>query len=49
MLGIPGDPVEATEHLLAMADDWREHSVDLSMVNGRCFTFTSGLGSTQAS
>ena len=23
MLGIPGDPVDATEHLLAMADDWQ--------------------------
>ena len=23
MLGIPGDVVDATEHLLAMADDWR--------------------------
>jgi diacylglycerol kinase family enzyme len=44
MLGIPGEIVEATEHLLAMADDWRVHSVDLGVVNGRCFTFASGLG-----
>jgi diacylglycerol kinase family enzyme len=44
MLGIPGDLVEATEHLLAMADDWRICSVDLGVVNGRCFTFASGLG-----
>ncbi len=44
MLGIPGDLVEATEHVLAMADDWRVHSVDLGVVNGRCFTFASGLG-----
>jgi diacylglycerol kinase family enzyme len=44
MLGIPGGLVDATEHLLAMADDWRVHRVDLGVVNGRCFTFASGLG-----
>jgi diacylglycerol kinase family enzyme len=44
MLGIPGDLVDATEHLLAMADDWRPRTVDLGVVNGRCFTFASGLG-----
>src|SRR5262245_26133407 len=44
MLGIPGDVVDATEHLLAMADDWRPRSVDLGVVNGRCFTFAAGLG-----
>jgi diacylglycerol kinase family enzyme len=44
MLGIPGDLVDATEHLLAMADEWRPRKVDLGVVNGRCFTFASGLG-----
>ncbi len=44
MLGIPGDVVDATEHLLAMADDWRPRTVDVGVVNGRCFTFASGLG-----
>jgi diacylglycerol kinase family enzyme len=44
ILGIPGDLVDATEHLLAMADDWRPRKVDLGVVNGRCFTFASGLG-----
>ena len=44
ILGIPGELVDATEHLLAMADDWRPRKVDLGMVNGRCFTFASGLG-----
>jgi diacylglycerol kinase family enzyme len=44
MLGIPGELVDATEHLLAMADDWRPRTVDLGVVNGRCFTFASGLG-----
>jgi diacylglycerol kinase family enzyme len=44
MLGIPGELVDATEHLLAMADDWRPRKVDVGIVNGRCFTFASGLG-----
>jgi diacylglycerol kinase family enzyme len=44
ILGIPGDVVDATEHLLAMADDWSPRRVDLGVVNGRCFTFASGLG-----
>jgi diacylglycerol kinase family enzyme len=43
-LGIPGELVDATEHLLALADDWRVRKVDLGVVNGRCFTFASGLG-----
>src|SRR5471030_12005 len=29
ILGIPGELVDATEHLLAMADDWRPRKVDL--------------------
>jgi len=44
ILGIPGELVDATEHLLAMADDWQPRKVDLGVVNGRCFTFASGLG-----
>lgn len=44
ILGIPGELVDATEHLLAIADDWRPRKVDLGEVNGRCFTFASGLG-----
>jgi diacylglycerol kinase family enzyme len=44
MLGIPGDVVDATEHLLAMADDWQPRRVDVGVVNGRYFTFASGLG-----
>ena len=44
LLGIPGDLLDATEHLLALADDWRQRRVDLGVVNGRCFTFNSGLG-----
>jgi diacylglycerol kinase family enzyme len=44
MLGIPGELVDATEHLLAMADDWRVRSIDLGVVNDRCFVFNSGIG-----
>ena len=44
MLGIPGELVDATEHLLAIADDWRPRKVDLGVVNERCFTFNSGVG-----
>ncbi len=54
MLGIPGELVDATEHMLALADDWRPRRVDLGVVSAtgaqgavadhRCFTFASGLG-----
>ena len=35
MLGIPTDVVDATEHLLLMADDWRAARVDVGPVNER--------------
>jgi len=44
ILGVPGDLIDATEHLLAIADDWRPRKIDLGVVNGRCFTFNSGVG-----
>jgi diacylglycerol kinase family enzyme len=44
MLGIPNDVVDATEHLLLMADDWRPRRVDLGSVNGRKFLFSAGAG-----
>ena len=44
MVGIPGDLVDATEHLLGLADAWRPRRVDLGDVNGRAFLFASGLG-----
>lgn len=44
MLGIPGDIVDATEHLLAMADHWRPRRIDLGTANGRAFTYSSGFG-----
>src|ERR687888_660083 len=44
MLGIPTDIVDATEHLLRVADNWRPRRVDLGSVNGRHFLFSSGYG-----
>ena len=32
VLGIPNDVVDATEHLLRMADEWRPRAVDLGRV-----------------
>jgi diacylglycerol kinase family enzyme len=44
MLGIPIDVVDATEHLLRLADDWRPRRVDLGRVNDRHFMFSAGVG-----
>jgi diacylglycerol kinase family enzyme len=44
LLGIPTDLVDATEHLLGIADRWEPRTVDLGMVNGRYFTFAAGIG-----
>jgi diacylglycerol kinase family enzyme len=44
MLGVPPDIVDATEHLLRLADDWTPRQVDLAHVNGRGFTFSAGYG-----
>src|SRR5450755_4833301 len=44
MLGIPADVVDATEHLLAMAHDWRPRRVDVGRVNDRHFLFSAGVG-----
>jgi len=44
MLGIPIDVVDATEHLLRLADDWRPRRVDLGRVNDRHFVFSAGVG-----
>lgn len=43
-LGIPNDVVDATEHLLRLADDFRPRRVDLGRANGRHFVFASGVG-----
>jgi len=43
-IGIPRDVVDATEHLLRMADDFRPFPVDLGRAGERHFTFSSGIG-----
>jgi diacylglycerol kinase family enzyme len=44
ILGIPHDVVDATEHLLNMADAWEPRRADLGRVDGRWFTFAAGMG-----
>jgi diacylglycerol kinase family enzyme len=44
LLGIPTDVVDATEHLLELADDWHPRQVDVGLVNDRYFLFSAGLG-----
>src|SRR5256714_8087120 len=43
-LGIPNDVVDATEHLLALADDWAPRKIDLGVVDERHFVFACGVG-----
>ena len=43
-LGIPNDVVDATEHLLSLADDWEPRKVDLGRVDERYFVFACGAG-----
>jgi diacylglycerol kinase family enzyme len=44
VLGIPNDVVDATEHMLRMADEWRPRAVDLGRVDDRHFVFSAGVG-----
>jgi len=43
-LGIPKDVVDATEHLLGLADDLRPRRIDLGTADGRRFVFACGAG-----
>ncbi len=43
-LGIPNDVVDATEHLLRMADDFEPRRVDLGRAGDRHFVFAAGAG-----
>jgi len=43
-LGIPNDVVDATEHLLALVDDWQPRRIDLGVVDARHFVFSCGVG-----
>ena len=46
-LGIPNDVVDATEHLLALADDWAPRKIDLGMVDDRTSSSPAGSESTR--
>lgn len=43
-LGIPNDVVDATEHLLSLADEWSPRKIDLGRVDERYFVFACGVG-----
>jgi diacylglycerol kinase family enzyme len=43
-LGIPNDVVDATEHLLGIADRFEPRKIDLGIANGRRFVFSCGCG-----
>ncbi|MEX0620836.1 MAG: diacylglycerol kinase family protein [Solirubrobacterales bacterium] len=43
-LGVPNDVVDATEHLLSLADDFKPRRIDLGMVDDRYFVFSCGAG-----
>lgn len=43
-LGIPNDVVDATEHLLGLADELPARRIDLGVANGRRFVFACGAG-----
>jgi diacylglycerol kinase family enzyme len=43
-LGIPNDVVDATEHLLALVDDWQPRRIDLGKADERHFVFSCGAG-----
>jgi diacylglycerol kinase family enzyme len=43
-LGIPNDVVDATEHLLTLADEWSPRKIDLGKADERYFVFSCGVG-----
>jgi diacylglycerol kinase family enzyme len=43
-LGVPNDVVDATEHLLALVDEWEPRRIDLGKVDRRHFVFSCGAG-----
>jgi diacylglycerol kinase family enzyme len=43
-LGIPNDVVDATEHLLSLADAWAPRKIDLGRADERRFVFACGAG-----
>lgn len=43
-LGIPADVVDATEHLLGLADRFQPRAIDLGLIDERHFVFSAGAG-----
>jgi diacylglycerol kinase family enzyme len=43
-LGVPNDVVDATEHLLSLADAWEPRKIDLGRADERRFVFACGAG-----
>jgi len=43
-LDIPNDVVDATEHLLALVDEWKPRKIDLGKIDDRRFVFSCGVG-----
>lgn len=44
LIGMPKDIIDATEHVLGLADRWQPRTVDLGLVGDRYFTFAAGVG-----
>jgi diacylglycerol kinase family enzyme len=44
LIGMPGDIVDATEHVLGLADRWAPRAVDAGRIGDRWFTFAAGVG-----
>lgn len=44
LIGMPKDIVDATEHVLSLADRWEPRPVDVGRIGERWFTFAAGVG-----
>jgi diacylglycerol kinase family enzyme len=44
LLGLPSEIIDATEHLLSVADAFAPRLIDLAEVEGRLYVFSAGLG-----
>lgn len=44
LIGMPKNIVDATEHVLRLADRWQPRTVDLGRIGDRYFTFAAGVG-----
>lgn len=44
LIGMPKNIIDATEHVLRLADRWAPRTVDLGRIGDRYFTFAAGVG-----